>query len=596
MTYYDKVFYCKSVGYAAVAPRGGSASVGQIVRQAVTPAVKDERCFVCIIAGTGGGAAPTWVLTKGAKTVDGGITWQECTGASAVNGDLISTSNWDTVKGKAVLIGQIIKQNDEANYHICSTAGTAGTGAEPAFGAAGSTVTDGTVVWTSLGAVGNFTKGGAPHARIFNAGADPWFVTNGIIYVGNNHAETVSTGDLEFVTSYPAQNVNDIGKMLCHDHAGSYPPTELTTGAAVINTGPGAVSWLAGGAFYVYGITFKAGVGGNSADAIIKIGPQGGGNLHNWTYFERCTFWLASTADFTYIYIGQFIYETVIFDNTTVYFNGVLGQLFARQTKFTWCNTLQPFVSGSKIPSFLIRCGGASDAHLDVLFEACDFSQFGGKVNDNSSWWQGRIIMRNCKINPAMTVDTGVLGYPGNAVELQSCSSGIETSRSERYVLEGSDVSDFTVTRNGGAIDPGGLPQSRKLTTFPAALWLRPLQSNPLALWVIGTGSPVSVIVYCGVVSFGVLPMNDEIWLEVEYLSDPDSTLGTIVNTTKPTVLSTGIVVPADDSVWDETPVGFTPFKLTAAILPAHPGYVHVRVMVGKPSVTFYVDPLVVLG
>ena len=127
-------------------------------------------CFVCIVAGTTANITDaTWVLTRGAKTTDGTATWQECTGASAVNGDLTNTATWTTGQGnrRRRRSGAIIKRNNGASYQICTTAGTHGRIRAGLFSdTAGTTQTDGTTTWTSLGVVGNFTGGQAPHARL----------------------------------------------------------------------------------------------------------------------------------------------------------------------------------------------------------------------------------------------------------------------------------------------------------------------------------------------------------------------------------------------------------------------------------------------
>lgn len=82
-------WYVSSVRYTAVAQWTASTAytVGQIVRQLATPTQGNERCFRCSVAGTSGGTEPTWGLTKNSTTSDNGITWVECTGAAAYNGD-----------------------------------------------------------------------------------------------------------------------------------------------------------------------------------------------------------------------------------------------------------------------------------------------------------------------------------------------------------------------------------------------------------------------------------------------------------------------------------------------------------------------------
>ena len=107
MSYYDSTWYCNfgngtSTGYYAVTAwaTGATIAAGALRRQLTAPAVGNERVFVAIVAGTTHATTePTWALTRGAKTTDNTVTWQEVTGASAVNGDLSNTAELDSGQG-----------------------------------------------------------------------------------------------------------------------------------------------------------------------------------------------------------------------------------------------------------------------------------------------------------------------------------------------------------------------------------------------------------------------------------------------------------------------------------------------------------------
>ena len=226
MAFYDTTWYCNAgdqstTGYYAISKRPQNTAVvaGQLCRQFTAPAVGSERVFICIVAGTTANVTDaTWVLTRGAKTTDGTATWQECTGASAVNGDLADTPNWTAAKAiGAPTLGAIIQRNSGASYWICSTAGTMGA-SEPAWpnNTAGTTQADGTTTWTSLGGVGNFTGGQAPHARLANACVSTWFAAGNTVYIGDNHAESQATT----ITISPA-STGTVGKIICHNHSGA---------------------------------------------------------------------------------------------------------------------------------------------------------------------------------------------------------------------------------------------------------------------------------------------------------------------------------------------------------------------------------------
>ncbi len=123
------------------------------------------------------------------------------------------------------------------------------------------------------------------------------------------------------------------------------------------------------------------------------------------------------------------------------------------------------------------------------------------------------------------------------------CDSGTAAYKSARYAYEGTETTETSITRVGGASDPTGQAQSRKIVTTANAQWLRPFKAEPYAIWNPTTGANVTVTVY-GTVNSYYLPFNDEIWLEVEYLGSSATPLGTMVTTTKANLLR---IEPAGD-------------------------------------------------
>jgi hypothetical protein len=605
MAFYDTTWYCNfgngtSTGYYAVTvrPQNTAVAAGVLCRQFTTPAVGSERCFVCIVAGTTANTTDaTWVLTRGAKTTDGTVTWQECTGASAVNGDLTNTATWTQAKAIGTpTLGAIIQRNNGASYWICSTAGTMGA-SEPAWAnnTAGTTQADGTTTWTCLGVVGNFTGGGAPHARLANACASTWFAVGNTVYVGDNHAESQATA----ITIAPVgSNLTAVAKILCHNHSGSYPPaaSDLTTGATISTTAASAnITFNPNGAmYYLYGLSFQVGVGASAGTGFFILTPINAAYI-----FDNCIFKLANTvASANTIQLNTTQAGVIVFNNSTVSFANSANYVEVGSTIFIWQNTGQILVSGSAVPTGLI--GQSTNGRLDnVILEALDLSQLTGSlVAASSNNQMGNLLVKDCKLNASMTIPNGPIW--GQTVQLVRCDSGATAYKSARYTYEGTETTETSITRIGGAVDPAGQAQSRKIATTANSQWLRPFKAEPYAIWNAVTGANVTVTVY-GTINAGAVPNNDDIWLEVEYLGSSATPLGSIITTTKASLLAANAAVASDGSSWNGggSGGGWSPFKLVATLSSPQPGmagYIDVRVRAAKASTTFYLDPKIELS
>jgi hypothetical protein len=95
--------------------------------------------------------------------------------------------------------------------------------------------------------------------------------------------------------------------------------------------------------------------------------------------------------------------------------------------------------------------------------------------------------------------------------------------------------------------------------------------------------------------------LNDEIWMDVQYLGDSGSPLASFKSTSKSHPLATGAAVASDGSTWNGggSGAGWTPFKLVATLTAPQPqqkGYIYVNVRAAKASTIYYIDPVPMLS
>ena len=590
MALVDNVWYVDSVGYSAVTAWsiGASKVCGNLVRQSATPTVGNERVFVCVAStsgtGTTGGSEPSWTVTRGAKTTDNTVTWQEATGIAALNGDLTDTPNWNTVKNTAVTLGQVITNVAGTLILIATTAGTAGNGAEPSWSAftnAGATTADNTVTWTTLGA--SFSNWAAPQARLANALAATWGQAGNKFFVASEHAETQSTA----ITLSSSGTSAAPCYAVCVDKT-NVPPgsSDVTTGATVTSTLSGtSITIGSAAAEYVdyYGIGFSAGTGSGSPS--IQFGAAAAG----WLRFENCAFTLVGTgvANTGYNFHSrsgsddreEFINCSFVFAATgqgcTVGISSGGGPTIFRGGSLAASGSIPTTVFTSWTPF--------------LLFDSVDLSAINSTLFSSSATSPvGFAQLRDCKLNASVTL-TG--GASIAVIDVVRSDSAGHTYRNERHTTLGDETTETTVTRSGGASD-GATSFSRKIVTTSKAAWAFPFEALPLQIWNAKVGSPVTVTVY-GVWGPGAVPNNDQVWMDVKYPGSSGSPLATIATTTKANVLTGSTPDSTDTSTWGGST---TPFKMTKTFTPQLAGMIEIYVKAGIASSTIYIDPKPVLS
>lgn len=623
-----------TVGWSAVTAWAALTVIaaGSLRRQLATPTVNNERVFVCIIGGTTGSSEPTWVITKGGMTAaDGSCTWIECTGQPGVNGDTTNSATWAQNASNAVTVGLIIYDSITGSLQIVAIAGTTGS-SSPAFSVTGSVATvDGTVTWRSLGAASNFTAWMAPHARLYNVLLVSWAANGNTIFVASDHAETQASA-----IALPAAGSNSAPiSIYCINKTAAFPPTSgaVTTGASISTTGAGQLGL--GGYLYINGVTFNQGSGASGSYLIV------GGS---WMSLVNCKLNLVQSASGYYIQISSS--QATFLSNTTVSFANAGQMIRMNAPVSSWENTPN-FISGGTIPTVLFNNVGVGKVSID----GCDFSALTSGTLITTA--DGITTFTRCALASGVT-PAAVPANPETQIDFINCDSAATNYQFSRYRYQGTQSSDATVIRTGGATN-GVTPVSYNITTTANSGYVSPFQAVPISIYNTVTATNRGVTLY-GIWNSTVLPNNDQIWVSVEYLGSATTPLASFANNTKANGLATGAALAADTtSVWNSkatarvnstvytagqrisvagsnllffcttggtsaasAPSGYASatdggsvtdgsavfqagfrFSLTLTLTSPQPqqaGYINVAINAALPSSTFWVDPLINLS
>lgn len=577
MALVDLGWYTSSVGFTAVTQwvKNTSFNAAAFVRQ-TAPAVGSERVFVAVVGGkTVNSSEPTLTATRGAKTVDNTVTWQECTGQPALNGDLTNTATWAQVKAAApAVLGQVIKTTSGgSSLQICTTAGTMGA-AEPTFSTTAGTTTGETsavAVWTSLGAPGGFGVLACPHGRIENALAATWGANGNIFFVADNHTQTVATA---LTLTLPSTNPLP-AKLISFDHlVGSAPPTAATAGATVGVTGNVGIAIVGWGE--VNGFTIN---GGSSAgtSAQITLGSASG----NAMLVKNCSLVLrnGSTTTINIGGPGAAASAYVIFDNVAVTFGSAAGQAICPAGNFWWRGGS---VAWTTQPTSLFSVT-AVGRPFDVLLEGVDFSNVTNALLSANLTSAGYFLVKDCKLNASTSLMSAAPGLgPGIGADVIRSDSGDTIDNAARKRYAGDLTTERTIVRSGGA------PVSWKIVTSANSTWPLPFECPPIQIWNDITSGTITITLYGCVTG---APNKDDIWFDVEGFGTASFPLGTFATSGKSTFIGATVACDVDStSSWGGSPPANL-FSMAATFSPVKAGPVSIYLKAAKAGTTFYIDP-----
>lgn len=201
----------------------------------------------------------------------------------------------------------------------------------------------------------------------------------------------------------------------------------------------------------------------------------------------------------------------------------------------------------------------------------------------------------HCLLNSSVSLTTGTINRTGTKILMSGCddTTGNDLYRLEYVDFYGSVVHDDAIYRTSGASDGATNISWKMVTTGNATEFSEPLISPPIVAWVDATGS-TTFTVHLNWDNATDLD-NDEIWLEVEYLSASADTESDFFNNGMADILATPAAQTTSTEGWTGTG-GFTnenKQQLDVTVTVNRVGPVICRVHLAKPSVTVYVDPKV---
>ncbi len=395
--------------------------------------------------------------------------------------------------------------------------------------------------------------------------------TGDVLYVSNNHAETVAG------TISPVAPVASMA-CVCVDDS-SAPPTATATTASVTTTGNNNINIDAYSKAYYYGITFTSGSGASGAANIVPVG----------CLFERCNFVIATTHATSQIYNSGGSYEMI---NCGVKFAAAgQGFLVSAGSQVNICGG--SLLSGGTSPTVLFS---GSNGGL-LLMEDFDLSNASSSIVLVLGNGVGRFTFRNMKI-PASWSGSLSSTTPTHLTSVFSLFNGDSSGTNyvlSQFTFRGTTAHELTLVKTGGASN-GTTPLSWKIVSTsscgPVGCYSSRHFTPEIVRWNETTGSPITVTVdFLRDSATGL--KNDEIWLEVSYLSESGSPLGAMVSSAKSDYLATASTYTASTATWTTTGMSNpNTQKMSVTFTPQLKGFIHATVKLAKASTTVYVDPV----
>jgi len=398
------------------------------------------------------------------------------------------------------------------------------------------------------------------------------------LFIAHDHVETTSGSNLN-ISSRGSDTA--ITKVICVNRGGSVPPVSADRRAtAQVSTIVDASLTLLGNVHYD-GVIFSCGTG-TGAPTLGLVSSDFG----KWMRLDNCSLRLGSTG--AMISIGSGGGSQIEMNNTTMSFSNV-GQFAVVIAVVRWRNTANAVI-GTAVPNVLFFASVGLFSDLEIIGVDLSAVTGAGKVLFGSGGTQSvakaRVI--DCKLSTSTSNIAATPASPASEINcIRSGGAGVNYDLFS-YNSGGSLQENTAVVRTGGASD--GTTLISWLISTVGLNPAHPYECPPILIWNENVGVEVTLEIE-GIKDGTGMPTNTEIWVEAEYLSDPNSPKGSIVSDGAPSVLTGGnSSQTAGTGTWSGSGTR-TQFKLGVTFTPRLKGFVTAWVKIGKPNSSFYIDP-----
>lgn len=462
----------------------------------------------------------------------------------------VSSAGWTAVTAwaasQAVTAGTLRRQAaTPAAYAervwVCTTAGTTGT-TEPAWNLTkGSTTTDNGVVWTEVTGQEAYQAPGAwaaPHASAIAGSA--WLGQGDTLFVASGHNKSVAATGTATLGNGNNSSVTTPHALICVDETatGHVPPLEGDIRSTAVETITSAQALTFTGWWSeINGITFTAGSG--STGNTINISDGAGHEAR----FRNSAIRLGGTGSGIINVNASGTSAKVTLANTTFQF-GATNQRCEISGPVEWRDT-PVAVTGTVAPPTLFTWFGQRPG--SARFENIGFpSILSSSILFGSGTGGSFASLSRCRLPSGMTISTPATGAGAAIVEIVNTDLGANFVRHERYTFCGTQTTETTLVRTGGASD-GTTPHSWKVVTTTGTP-IEPFETMPMQVYASAGSRTVTLE---GIWNAATLPTQDDLYLDVRYLNSASTTLGARMSGAKLSRISTAANLTASTQAWD---------------------------------------------